>query len=330
MAKGVGGVCSVATSTDSHTAPSFGDLASVAFSHDCLTPEPESAGTRCVTSVTLSTWTRALHSCRDRWQAVALIGRGKEEHIMRRTQADVGQSLTELVVPVRVNSSGGTSQELSSSMLIDLSSEVLALGPGAFFQGRALELARRPLRITVANGERRNGGTHGAVVDLSVQIQDCSNQPVQVVCERVFVYKADVHEQRIVGYPFCKAYGLMVDPTRDLLVNALCGTMNCTAQHCPCTSVQCGCRAIAVSSKKSSMTKSYVARLINLASDSEDESLPRQAPPLVHRQGMTVASVAAMYVTRFLPAIAAPCNRSVLISRWFTILCSCHFRTHTH
>ena len=107
-----------------------------------------------------------------------------------------------------------------------------------------------------------------------MQIQDCSNQPVQVVCERVFVYKADVHQHLIVGYPFCKAYGLMVDPTRDLLVDALCGTRNRTAQHCSCTSVQCACRAIAVSSKKPSRTKSYVARLINLVSDSEDKDLP--------------------------------------------------------
>ena len=190
-------------------------------------------------------------------------------------------------------------------MLIDLGSEVLALAPEAVFQGRALQLACRPLHITVANAERINGGTHGAPVDLSVQIEDCSDQPVQVVCERVVLYKADVHEHLIVGYPFCKAYGLMVDPTRDLFVDALCGTMNRRAQHCSCTSPQCACRAIAVSSKKPSRTKSYVARLINLASDSEDDSLPRQAPPSVHTQGTTVASVVAMYVTRFLPAIAA-------------------------
>ena len=260
---------------------------------------------RSVTSVTLSTWTRALHSCRNWWQPVAVIRRGKQEHVRHRTQADVKQSLTELVVRVRVKSFGGTSQELSSCMLTGLGSEVLALAPEAFFQGRALELARCPLRITVANGERINGGTHGAVVDLSVQIQDCSNQPVQVVSERVFVYKADVHEHLIAGYPVCKAYGLRVDPTRDLLVDALCGTKNRTAQHCSCISIQCSCRALAVSGKKPSRTKSYVARFINLASDSEDESLPRQASLLVHTKGTTVASVAAMYVTRFLPAITA-------------------------
>ena len=305
MAKGVGRVRSLATSTDSHTAPSFADLASVALSDDRLTPEPESTGTRSVNSVTLSIWTRALHSCQDWWQPVAPIRRGKQEHVRRRTQAEVGQSLTEVVVPVRVKISASTLQELSSLMLIDFGCEVLAPAPQAIFQGRALELARRPLRITVANGERINGGTHGAVVNLSVQLQDCSDQPVQVVCERVFVYKADVHEHLIVGYPFCKAYGLMMDPTRDLLVDALCGTMNRTAQHCSCTSKQCACRALAVCCKKPIRTKCYVARYINLASDSEDELLPRQAPSSVHTQGTTVASVAAMYVTRFLPAIVA-------------------------
>ena len=101
-------------------------------------------------------------------------------------------------------------------MLIDLGSEVLALAQESFFWGCTLELARRPLRNTVANGERGYGGTHGVVVDLNVQVRDCQDQPVQVVCEKVFVYKADVQEHLIVGYPSCKAYGFMVDFTRDL------------------------------------------------------------------------------------------------------------------
>ena len=133
--------------------------------------------------------------------------------------------------------------------------------------------ARRSLRITVADGERIKGGTHGAVVDLGVQIHDCQGQLVQVVCEQVFVYKADVHEHLIVGYPFCKAYGLMPDPVWDSLMDALCGPLGGANTDCSCTSIHCACRAVAVHRHKRNRSKSYVARLINLASDSDDETL---------------------------------------------------------
>ena len=218
----------VATSTDLQGAFSDTGVASVAFAHDGYTPGPVPAKTRSLTEVTPSAWTRTLHSCPEPWRPTAVIKRCKQTHVLQRKAADVGRSLTELVLPVRIQFFGGQRQELGGSMLIDFGSEVLALAPESFFWGCTLELARRPLRITVANGERISGGTHGAVVDLSVQIRDCQDQPVQVVCEKVFVYKADVQEHLFVGYPFCKAYGLMVDPTRDLLVDALCGPENRT------------------------------------------------------------------------------------------------------
>ena len=290
-------------STDAHIADSDG-LASVAFTQDRLTPGPVAAGVVApVTTVTLSVWTRALHSCREVWRPVASVVRRKQAHVLRRKPADLGQSLTELVVPVRIRFSDGAT-ELSTSMLVDLGSEVLALAPESFFQGRQLVSARRPLRITVANGERIKGGTHGAVVDLGVQIHDCQGQLVQVVCEQVFVYKADVHEHLIVGYPFCKAYGLMVDPVLDLLMDALCGPAGGAGSDCSCTSIHCACRAVAVHRHKRNRPKSYVARLINLASDSDDEtSLSSVNVACVH--GTALASAAAICATCLLSAITA-------------------------
>ena len=168
-------VRSVATSTDLHGAFSDTGVASVAFAHDGYTPGPVPATTRSLTEVTLSAWTRTLHSCQKPWRPTAVIKRCKQTHVLQRKAADVGRSLTELVLLVRIQFSGGQLQELGGSMLIDLGSEVLALAPESFFRGGTLELARRPLRITVANGERISGGTHGAVVDLSVQIRDCQD-----------------------------------------------------------------------------------------------------------------------------------------------------------
>ena len=185
---------SVATSTDLHGASSQTGVASVAFAHDGYTPGSVPAKTRSLTEVTLFAWTPTLHSCREPWRPTAVITGCKQTHVLQRKTADVGRSLTELVLPVTIQFSSVQRQELGGSMLIDLSSEVLAFAPESFFRGCTLELAGRPLHFTVANGERISGGTHGAVVDLGVQIRDCQDQPVQVLCEKMFVYKADVRE----------------------------------------------------------------------------------------------------------------------------------------
>ena len=293
---------SVATSTDLHIPSSETGGASVAFAPDGYTPGPVPAKTKSLTEVTLSACTRTLHSCQEPWKPTAVIKRCKQTHALQRKAADVGRSLTELVLSVRIQFSGGQRQELSGSMLIDLVSEVLALAPESFFWSRTLELARRPLPITVANGERISGGTHGEVVDLSVQSRDRQDQLVQVVCKKVFVYKADVQEHLIVGYPFCKAYGLMVDPTRDLLVDALCGPENSTNEGCSVASGQYACRAVPVKQKNVSRVRSFVARLIGLASDSDEEPT---VPRALYVSGAAVVSVAAVHTARVLHVVLA-------------------------
>ena len=152
---------SVATSTDPQGALSDTGVASVAFAHDGYTPGPVPAKTTSLTEVTLSAWTRTLHSCRELWRPTVVIKRCKQTHVMQRKVADVGKSWTELVLLVRILFSGGERQELGGSILIDLGSEVLALAPESFFRGCTLETARRPLRITVANGVRISGATRG-------------------------------------------------------------------------------------------------------------------------------------------------------------------------
>ena len=140
------------------------------FAHDSCTPGPVSADRSSLTEVTLSAWTRTLHSCREPWRPKAVIKRCKQAHVLQRKAADEGRSLTDLVLPVKIQFSGGQRHELGGSMLIDLGSKVLALASESFFRGCTLELARCPLHSTFADGERISGGTHGAVVDLSMQI----------------------------------------------------------------------------------------------------------------------------------------------------------------
>ena len=126
---------SVATSTDLHGAFSDTGVASVAFAHDGYTPGPVPAKTRSATVVTLSALTRTLHSCQEPWRPTAAIKRCKQTHVLQRKAVDVGRSLTELVLPVRIQFSGGQRQELGGSMLIYLESGVLALAPEFSFSG---------------------------------------------------------------------------------------------------------------------------------------------------------------------------------------------------
>ena len=110
----------------------------MAFANDDCTPGPGPAKTRSLTEVTLSAWTRTLHSCREPWRPSAVIKRCKQTHVLQRKAADVGRSLTELVLPVRIQFSGGQRQGLGGSMLIELGLEVLAFATESLFRGCTL------------------------------------------------------------------------------------------------------------------------------------------------------------------------------------------------
>ena len=121
------------------------------------------------------------------------------------------------------------------------------------------------------------GGTQGAVVDLGIAIEGCDGGVVEVVCEGALVYMAEVQEQLIVGYPFCKTYGLIVDPVRDCLMDALCASeCGCPAQVRTLLQVSgagsapqssSGSVSVVHSGGRQRRTKNYCRRLIDLASD---------------------------------------------------------------
>ena len=117
------------------------------------------------------------------------------------TQVD---GATELVVSEVV-------EGVQYTVLIDPGSEVFALAPSSFFENKELTLAARPLQITVADGSRIAGRTHGATVSIGLPVEH-HGRMAEIRCEDVFVYKADVVERIILGYPFSKSYGLTIDP----------------------------------------------------------------------------------------------------------------------
>ena len=110
------------------------------------------------------------------------------------TQVD---GATELVV-------SGVVEGVQYTLLIDPGSQVFALAPSSFFEDKELTLAARPLQITVADGSRIAGGTHGATVSIALPVEH-HGRMTEILCEDGFVYKADVVEHVILGYPVCKA-----------------------------------------------------------------------------------------------------------------------------
>ena len=121
------------------------------------------------------------------------------------------QCATELVV-------SGFVEEVQYTVWIDPGSQVFALAPDSFFKNKELTLAARPLQITVADGGRIPGGTNGATVSIALPVEHHGGM-TEIFCEDVFVYKGDVVEHVILGYPFYESYGLTIDPVRDYLMD---------------------------------------------------------------------------------------------------------------
>ena len=128
------------------------------------------------------------------------ITRKKGCRFRRKPAPNPVDAATELVV-------SGVVEGVQYTVLIDPGSHVFALAPSSFLEDKELTFAARPLQITVADGRCIAGGTHGAPVSMPMPVKRQG-----ILCEDVFVYKADVVEHVILGSHFCKWYGLTIDP----------------------------------------------------------------------------------------------------------------------
>ena len=100
--------------------------------------------------------------------------------------------------------------------LCDTGSQICAVAGSKFFEGQSLIQAKRPLRIKDVQNMPIAGGTHGAYCTISLP-GVIGEDAVVFRCVNVFVYSAEVCNTIIVGYPFFKAYGLLLDPVHDCL-----------------------------------------------------------------------------------------------------------------
>ena len=146
-----------------------------------------------------------------RYSLTCGMTREKVCRFRRKPALNQVDAATELVV-------SGVVDGVQYTVLIDPGSQVFALAPSSFFENKMLTLAARPLQITVADGSHIAGGTHGATVSIALPVEH-HGRMMEILCEDVFVYKADAVEHVILGYPFCKSYGLTIDSVRDCLMD---------------------------------------------------------------------------------------------------------------
>ena len=110
---------------------------------------------------------------------------------MRRQRA-LGSTGTHRELVVQGSASLGTGEESPAPTLVDSGSQAFAIAPPSFFPSGTLPPARKPLAITSVGGDAVAGGTMGALLDLTVPVQDRHGVEVLLTCEQVFVYSAEI------------------------------------------------------------------------------------------------------------------------------------------
>ena len=81
--------------------------------------------------------------------------------------------------------------------------------------GRSLKTASFPVQFTMADGKPMIGGTHGTMMQFQLPTYR-GDDPVLAKTTPLFAYEADIQGcDVILGYPFLKAFHLVVDTVRD-------------------------------------------------------------------------------------------------------------------
>ena len=137
-----------------------------------------------------------------------------------RTRPDVN---VELILQIKVTFSERVL--VTPAALVDAGATIFAAAPRKFFPAGVLEPARTPLSLSTITSGRVEGGKYGAWSDVLVPI--CSEFGGEwVQCPRVFIYCAEISDELIFGYPFLKAFGLMVCPMAGCLMPRECVTVH--------------------------------------------------------------------------------------------------------
>ena len=86
------------------------------------------------------------------------------------------------------------------------------------FPRNRLKRAKFPVAFTTVDGSPMKGGQSGLFVTLKLPICTSNDKFEVVRTQPLFAYVAELHDvDVIIGYPFLKAFNIMVDCTQDRL-----------------------------------------------------------------------------------------------------------------
>jgi hypothetical protein len=106
-----------------------------------------------------------------------------------------------------------------ASVLVDTGCRIPLLFKKGLIPVEFLEPARRPIRISTADGTPMSGGSRGCVLRVTLPVAGLDGTPeTEFHCEAHWGYEAAVHScDLILGYPFLKIFRLVVDCPTDSL-----------------------------------------------------------------------------------------------------------------
>jgi hypothetical protein len=113
-----------------------------------------------------------------------------------------------------------------ASVLVDTGCRIPLLFRKGLIPGDILEPARRPIRISTADGTPMKGGGRGCVLRIKLPVAGLDGSPVtEFCCEPAWGYEASVRTcDLILGYPFLKICQLVVDCPSDMLKSTATST----------------------------------------------------------------------------------------------------------
>ena len=122
-----------------------------------------------------------------------------------------------LFLPVKIAWKSGT--RLARALVDTGASFPLIVNKG-FLPKEALQPSRYPVTFTDASGTVMPGGSWGAPLSVSVpvQVSERATDLVEAACPAIWALEVCIHEIDIIlGYPFFRQCGLLVDATGDCL-----------------------------------------------------------------------------------------------------------------
>ena len=159
----------------------------------------------------------------------------KQDSIKLQYRTPVRGHATMLVVDVLLMA--GT-ETRNSRALVDTGPAVPIVFRTGLFAASLLQEALWPVKFMTANGQHLQGGKQGLKLQVCLPVRDSSDYQQWGSRSSLWGYQADLHSTDVIlGYPFLRGFGLLVDPVTGCL--RCTGTVFLSSQHSTSTGPGC-------------------------------------------------------------------------------------------